>query len=102
MPRFGRSEERWEAHRGQARAVGGPVALGAGGAGLKENGIFNNAYVCAKDTSEASREWIVEFNKSFTAYYEGTSPAGRTAQFVGGYMDEKYPCGISNRAMFTV
>jgi enamine deaminase RidA (YjgF/YER057c/UK114 family) len=74
----------------------------AGGAGLKENGIFNNAYVVAKDSSAASREWIVEFNKSFTAYYEGSSPAGRTAQFIGGYMDEKYPCGISSRAMFTV
>jgi enamine deaminase RidA (YjgF/YER057c/UK114 family) len=74
----------------------------AGGAGLKEDGIFNNAYVVAKDSSEASREWIVEFNKSFTAYYEGTSPAGRTAQFVGGYMDQKYPCGISNRAIFAV
>ena len=74
----------------------------AGGAGLKEDGIFNNAYVVAKDSSAASREWIVEFNKSFTAYYEGSSPAGRTAQFIGGYMDEKYPCGISNRAMFTV
>ncbi len=74
----------------------------AGGTGLKENGIFNNAYIVAKDSSEASRAWIVDFNTSFTAYYEGTSPAGRTAQFIGGYMDEKYPCGISNRTMFAV
>ena len=74
----------------------------AGGAGLKKDGIFNNAYIVAKDSSEASRNWIVDFNTSFTAYYEGTSPAGRTAQFVGGYMDEKYPCGISNRAIFAV
>ena len=72
----------------------------AGGSGLKEDGIFNNAYIVAKDSSEASREWIVEFNKSFIAYYEGTSPAGRTAQFLGGFMDEKHPCGISNRAIF--
>ena len=74
----------------------------AGGTGLKENGIFNNAYIVAKDSSEASRAWIVDFNTSFTAYYEGTSPAGRTAQFIGGYMDEKYPCGISNHTMFAV
>lgn len=74
----------------------------AGGSGLKENGIFNNAYIVAKDSSEASRQWIVDFNTSFTGYYEGTSPAGRTAQFVGGFMDEKYPSGISNRAIFAV
>jgi enamine deaminase RidA (YjgF/YER057c/UK114 family) len=74
----------------------------AGGSGLKEDGIFNNAYVVAGDSSEASRSWIVDFNTSFTAYYEGTSPAGRTAQFVGGFMDEKYPCGISNRAIFAI
>ena len=74
----------------------------AGGTGLKEDGIFNNAYIVTRDSKEASRQWLGEFNTSFTAYYEGTSPAGRTAQFLGGFMDEKYACGISNRAMFSV
>ena len=74
----------------------------ASGSGLKENGVFNNAYVVARDSSEASRKWIIEFNKSYTTYYEGTSPAGRTAQFLGGFMNEKHSCGISNRAIFTV
>lgn len=74
----------------------------AGGTGLKEDGIFNNAYICAKDSKDASRQWLADFNTSFTAYYEGTSPAGRTAQYLGGFMDEKYPCGISNRAMFAL
>ncbi|MBS14517.1 MAG: hypothetical protein CME19_23380 [Gemmatimonadetes bacterium] len=74
----------------------------AGGTGLKENGIFNNAYIVAKDSKEASRQWLADFNTSFTAYYEGTSPAGRTAQYLGGFMDEKYPCGISNRSMFAL
>ena len=74
----------------------------AGGTGLKEDGIFNNAYIVAKDSKEASRQWLGEFNESFTAWYEGTSPAGRTAQYLGGFMGEEYSCGISNRAMFAI
>ena len=72
----------------------------AGGQGLQEDGIFNNAYIVTKDDSEASRQWLVDFNTSFTAYYEGVAPAGRTAQYVGGFMTPDYPCGISNRAIF--
>ena len=74
----------------------------AGGTGLKENGIFNNAYIVARDTTEGSRAWLGEFNESFTKWYEGTSPAGRTAQFVGGFMDESYTCGISHKAIFAL
>ena len=72
----------------------------AGGNGLKQDGIFNNAYVVAKGDSQASRDWIKEFNVSFSAYYEGTAPAGRTAQFLGGIQKEGYPCGIASRAIF--
>ena len=72
----------------------------AGGNGLKEDGIFNNAYVVAGDDSEANRAWIQEFNASFSAWYEGTAPAGRTAQFIGGVQQATYRSGISNRAIF--
>ena len=72
----------------------------AGGNGLKEDGIFNNAYVTTQETSAATREWIKTFNESFTAYYEGWSPAGRTAQFMGGIQQPQYKSGISNRAIF--
>ena len=69
---------------------------------VAQNGIFNNAYIVAKDESEASRQWLVDFNTSFTAYYEGVAPAGRTAQYVGGFVTPDYPCGISNRAVFAL
>ncbi len=72
----------------------------AGGNGLKEDGIFNNAYVVAGGDSAANRAWIQDFNASFTAWYEGTAPAGRTAQFIGGIQQASYPSGISNRAIF--
>ena len=72
----------------------------AGGNGLKEDGIFNNAYVVAGGDSEANRAWIQEFNASFSAWYEGTAPAGRTAQFIGGIQQAPYRSGISNRAIF--
>lgn len=72
----------------------------AGGQGLKENGIFNNAYIGAGADSAANREALVEFNKSFTAYYEGSAPSGRTAQYVGGIQREGAPYGISNRSIF--
>jgi hypothetical protein len=72
----------------------------AGGSGLKENGIFNNAYIAAGDDSAANRASIGAFNPSFTAYYEGSAPAGRTAQFVGGIQQEGLAYGISNRSIF--
>ena len=72
----------------------------AGGNGLKEDGIFNNAYVVAGDDSAAARAWIQTFNASFSAYYEGSAPSGRTAQFIGGIQQEAYKSGISNRAIF--
>ena len=72
----------------------------AGGAGLKENGIFNTAYVVAGADSATNRAWIQEFNGSFSAWYEGTAPAGRTAQVVGGIQQESHKSGISTRAIF--
>ncbi len=72
----------------------------AGGTGLKEDGIFNNAYVVAGDDTRANRAWIQEFNASFSAWYEGSAPAGRTAQFIGGIQQASYRSGISNRAIF--
>ena len=72
----------------------------AGGNGLKEDGIFNNAYVVAGEDSAANRAWIQEFNASFSAWYEGTAPAGRTAQFIGGIQQASCRSGISNRAIF--
>ena len=72
----------------------------AGGRGLKEDGIFNNAYISAGDDSTANREWLQQFNGSFSAYYEGTAPAGRTAQFVAGVQHPDHRSGISSRAIF--
>ena len=72
----------------------------AGGTGLKEDGVFNNAYVVAGSDSTTNREALVTFNTSFTGYYEGTAPAARTAQFMGGYQKEGNSCGISNRSIF--
>lgn len=72
----------------------------AGGQGLKENGVFNNAYVVGTDDTKVSRDRLTDFNTSFIGYYEGVVPAGRTAQFVGGFMNEGAICGISNRSIF--
>jgi len=72
----------------------------SGGRGLKEDGVFNNAYIVAGGDSAANRASIGEFNPSFSAYYEGTAPAGRTAQFVGGMQEEGAPYGVSSRALF--
>ncbi len=72
----------------------------AGGAGLKEDGVFNNAYVVAGADSEVSRERLTSFNGLFSGYYESVVPAGRTAQFVPGFMREDCICGISNRSIF--
>ena len=72
----------------------------AGGSGLKEDGVFNNAYVVAGADSAANRESLVGFNTSFSAYYEGSSPASRTAQFMGGFQQEGTAYGISSRALF--
>ena len=52
----------------------------AGGAGLKEDGVFNNAYVVAGADSEVSRERLTSFNGLFSGYYEGVVPAGRLNQ----------------------
>ncbi len=72
----------------------------AGGKGLKEDGVFNNAYVVSGKSSEVSRKRLTDFNTEFSAYYKGVVPAGRTAQYVPGFMGEAYTCGISNRSMF--
>lgn len=72
----------------------------AGGAGLKEDGIFNNAYVVTQGSSEASRSWLKSFNVSFGSYYSGSAPSGRTAQFLGGIQREGFNCGVANRAIF--
>ena len=72
----------------------------AGGQGLKENGVFNNAYIVAADTSAKSRERLKTFNEQFSGYYTGVAPSGRTAQFVPGFMQKDYICGIANRAIF--
>ena len=72
----------------------------AGGAGLKENGVFNNAYIVAAESSAASRARLATFNEQFSGYYTGVAPAGRTAQFVPGFMDDRPICGISTRAIF--
>lgn len=72
----------------------------AGGTGLKENGIFNNAYVVAGSDSDANSASLQTFNKSFSGYYEGWSPASRTAQYIGGIQQPGYAYGISNRAIF--
>ena len=72
----------------------------AGGNGLKQDGVFNNAYIVAGADSAANRAWIQEFNGAFSAWYEGTAPAGRTAQFVGGIQQPQHKSGISTRALF--
>ena len=72
----------------------------AGGAGLKENGVFNNAYIVAAENSAASRERLATFNEQFSGYYTGVAPAGRTAQFVPGFACDHHICGISTRAIF--
>ena len=72
----------------------------AGGSGLKEDGVFNNAYIVAGDDSAAARASLGSFNESFSAYYADTKPAGRTAQFVGGIQQEGHASGISTRAIF--
>ena len=72
----------------------------AGGHGLKEDGVFNNAYVVAGSDSAANRDSLGKFNASFTGYYEGTVPAARTAQFMGGLQQPEYAYGISNRSIF--
>ena len=72
----------------------------AGGNGLKQDGVFNNAYIVAGADSATNRAWIQEFNGAFSAWYEGTAPAGRTAQFVGGIQQPQHKSGISTRALF--
>jgi hypothetical protein len=72
----------------------------AGGKGLKENGVFNNAYIVAGANSAESRARLTTFNEQFSGYYTGVAPSGRTAQYVPGFMQENYICGISNRAIF--
>jgi len=72
----------------------------AGGEGLIADGVFNNAYVVGGPDSPANRERLTEFNQSFSSYYDGVAPAGRTCQFIPGFMNEKYICGISSRAIF--
>lgn len=83
----------------QLNALDGHIKA-SGGRGLKEDGVFNNAYIVAGDDKEANRASIAKFNESFSAYYEGTAPAGRTAQFVGGMQRQGAPYGISTRALF--
>ena len=72
----------------------------AGGTGLKEDGVFNNAYIVAGADPTASRDSLVTFNTSYTGYYEGTLPAARTAQFMGGFQQQGKAYGISNRSIF--
>ncbi|MBT3604468.1 MAG: hypothetical protein HN521_15540, partial [Candidatus Latescibacteria bacterium] len=72
----------------------------AGGQGLKENGVFNNAYIVAGANTEESRARLTTFNEQFSGYYTGVAPSGRTAQYVPGFMQERYICGISNRAIY--
>ena len=72
----------------------------AGGSGLKEDGVFNNAYIVAGADSAANRDSLARFNTSFSGYYEGTSPAARTAQFMGGFQKDGNAYGISSRSIF--
>lgn len=72
----------------------------AGGNGLKQDGIFNNAYVIAGGNTQENRAWLQDFNASFIAWYDGYAPAGRTAQYVGGVQQQYNKSGISNRAIF--
>lgn len=102
-------------HRGiaevMASAIGGQdagAALGtidarikaAGGSDLREDGVFNNAYVVAGGDSAANRAALQKFNASFSAYYQGSAPPGRTTQFIGGIQRQGHACGISSRALF--
>jgi len=80
-------------------AIDGHVKA-AGGTGLKENGVFNNAYIVAAENTETSRDRLVTFNDQFSGYYTGIAPSGRTAQYLPGFMQESYICGISNRSIF--
>ncbi len=72
----------------------------AGGRGLKEDGVFNNAYIVAADGSESGRAGIGPFNTAYNAYYEGVAPCSRTAQFMGGFQRQGHTCGITNRSIF--
>ncbi|MEW6751720.1 MAG: hypothetical protein AB1505_12205 [Candidatus Latescibacterota bacterium] len=72
----------------------------AGGHGLRQDGVFSNAYVVAADGSDAGRAPLGPFNKGYVAFYEGTPPPGRTAQFMGGIQRQGYACGVSNRSIF--
>ena len=72
----------------------------AGGRGLKQDGVFNNAYVVATADTESSRASFAAFNASFSGYYEGCVPAARTAQFMGGIQAPAHTCGVSNRSIF--
>lgn len=72
----------------------------AGGRGLKEDGVFNNAYVGAGADTAANREALKRFNATFSAYYQGWVPSGRTAQFIGGIQQPKHPFGVANRSIF--
>jgi hypothetical protein len=74
----------------------------AGGRGLRENGVFNNAYVVSAGSTKASRDRLAAFNPSFAAFYEGTAPAGRTAQFVPGFAEEGAVCAIASRSIFAL
>lgn len=72
----------------------------AGGAGLVEDGVFNNAYVVAGADSKANRAALQTFNSSFSGYYGDTVPPARTAQFMGGLQSQGCACGVSNRSIF--
>jgi hypothetical protein len=72
----------------------------AGGHGLRQDGVFNNAYVVAGADSTANRASLQAFNASFSAYYQGCTPPGRTTQFIGGVQARGRACGISSRALF--
>ena len=74
----------------------------AGGRGLKEDGVFNNAYIVATDASDAGRAGMVPFNKAYSAYYQGVAPCSRTAQFMGGIQREGNAAGVSSRSIFVV
>ena len=72
----------------------------AGGESLKADGVFNNAYISAGADSKANRDSLSNFNPAFTQWYEGTAPAARTAQYVGGIQQAEFAYGVSNRAIF--
>jgi len=72
----------------------------AGGRGLREDGVFNNAYVVAKDGTEQGRAGMAPFNAAYGAYYSEATPCSRTAQFMAGIQDQKALYGVSNRSIF--